>query len=97
ASAWLLTDSASMLASLTDSMLDGVASLFTFFAVRYAVLPADEEHRFGHGKAESLAALVQSALITGSAMLLAVHSFQQFYSGTEVQRHEIGMYVSVFA
>ena len=97
ARAWLLTDSASMLASLTDSMLDGVASLFTFFAVRYAVLPADEEHRFGHGKAESLAALVQSALITGSAMLLAVHSFQQFYSGTEVQRHEIGMYVSVLA
>lgn len=97
ATAWLLTDSASMLASLTDSMLDGVASLFTFFAVRYAILPADEEHRFGHGKAESLAALVQSALITGSAMLLAVHSFQQFYSGSEVQRHAIGMYVSVFA
>lgn len=95
--AWLLTDSASMLASFTDSMLDGLASLFTFFAVRYAILPADEEHRFGHGKAESLAALVQSALITGSAVLLAAHSFQQFYSRTEVHHHEIGMYVSVFA
>src|SRR5690554_5478140 len=68
--AWLMTDSASMLASLTDSLLDTVASLFTFFAVRYAVQPADNEHRFGHGKAESLAALVQSALITGSALLL---------------------------
>lgn len=97
AGAWLLTDSASMLASMTDSLLDGLASLFTFFAVRYAVLPADAEHRFGHGKAESLAALVQSALITGSAILLAAHSFQQFYSGTEVQRHQIGIYVSLFA
>ena len=63
--AWLATDAASMLASATDSMLDGLASLFTFFSVRYALQPADREHRFGHGKAESLAALVQSALITG--------------------------------
>lgn len=95
--AWLLTDSASMLASLTDSMLDSLASLFTFFAVRYAVQPADNEHRFGHGKAEAMAAMVQSALITGSAMLLAVHSVQQWIQGTPVQQAEIGVYVSLFA
>lgn len=95
--AWLLTDSASMLASLTDSMLDSIASLFTFFAVRYAVQPADNEHRFGHGKAEAMAAMVQSALITGSAMLLAVHSVQQWIQGTPVQQAEIGVYVSLFA
>jgi len=95
--AWLMTDSASMLASLTDSMLDSLASLFTFFAVRYAIQPADNEHRFGHGKAESLAALVQSALITGSALLLAIHSVQQWLQGTPVQQAEIGVYVSLFA
>jgi ferrous-iron efflux pump FieF len=95
--AWLMTDSSSMLASLTDSLLDSLASLFTFFAVRYAVQPADNEHRFGHGKAESLAALVQSALITGSAMLLLIHSAQQWIQGTPVQQAEIGVYVSVFA
>lgn len=95
--AWLITDSSSMLASLTDSLLDSLASLFTFFAVRYAVQPADNEHRFGHGKAESLAALVQSALITGSAMLLLIHSVQQWVQGTPVQQAEIGVYVSVFA
>lgn len=95
--AWLMTDSSSMLASLTDSLLDSLASLFTFFAVRYAVQPADNEHRFGHGKAESLAALVQSALITGSAMLLLIHSVQQWIQGTPVRQAEIGVYVSVFA
>lgn len=95
--AWLITDSASMLASLTDSMLDSLASLFTFFAVRYAVQPADNEHRFGHGKAEAMAAMVQSALITGSAMLLAVHSVQQWIQGTPVQQADIGVYVSLFA
>lgn len=95
--AWIATDAASMLASATDSMLDGLASLFTFFSVRYALQPADHEHRFGHGKAESLAALVQSALITGSAMLLLVHSAQQLWQGSEVQQAGIGVYVSIFA
>ncbi len=97
AGAWLATDSSSMLASLTDSMLDVLASLFTFFAVRYAVQPADNEHRFGHGKAESLAALVQSALIVGSALLILVHSSQQWLQGSPVAQHGLGIYVSLFA
>lgn len=95
--AWIATDASSMLASATDSMLDGLASLFTFFSVRYALQPADREHRFGHGKAESLAALVQSALITGSAMLLLVHSAQQLWQGSVVQQADLGVYVSILA
>lgn len=95
--AWLATDAASLLASLTDSMLDGLASLFTFFSVRYALQPADREHRFGHGKAESLAALVQSALITGSALLLLVHSAQQLWQGGAPSQPGLGVYVSLFA
>lgn len=95
--AWISTDASSMLASATDSMLDSLASLFTFFSVRYALQPADHEHRFGHGKAESLAALVQSALITGSAMLLLVHSAQQWYQGEAVAKPALGIYVSIFA
>ncbi|WP_411361070.1 cation diffusion facilitator family transporter [Pseudidiomarina sp. YC-516-91] len=95
--AWLVTDASSMLASATDSMLDSLASLFTFFSVRYALQPADREHRFGHGKAESLAALVQSALITGSALLLLVHSGQQLWQGGSVSQPTLGIYVSVFA
>ncbi|RUO69177.1 cation diffusion facilitator family transporter [Pseudidiomarina salinarum] len=95
--AWFMTNSASMLASLTDSLLDSVASLFTFFAVRYAVVPADKEHRFGHGKAECMAALMQSALIIGSATLLLFHSAEQWVEGEAVQQPEIGIYVSIFA
>ena len=72
--AWLMTDSSSLLASLTDSFMDISASLINLLAIRYALAPADEEHRFGHGKAESLAGLVQSAFISGSALLLV--SFQ---------------------
>ena len=59
--AWLATDSVSLLSTLIDSLLDAGASLINLFAVRQALQPADREHRFGHGKAEPLAALGQSA------------------------------------
>ena len=60
--AWRATDSVSILSSLADSMLDVVASLVTFWAIRFSLSPADREHRFGHGKSEGLAALLQSAV-----------------------------------
>src|ERR1700746_2220408 len=68
--AWLETGSVALLSSLVDSLLDAVASLVNLVAVRHALSPADREHRFGHGKAEPLAVLGQSAFIIGSAMLL---------------------------
>src|SRR5207248_1031993 len=67
---WISTGSVALLSSLVDSMVDAAASLVTFFAVRHATVPADREHRFGHGKAEPLAALGQSAFLVGSAVLL---------------------------
>ncbi len=74
--AWWITDSISMLSSLIDTSLDLVGSLVTFFAVRQALIPADADHRFGHGKAEALAGLVQAGFIaaSGGALLLAKRS-----------------------
>ncbi|MGM0525987.1 MAG: cation diffusion facilitator family transporter [Pseudomonadota bacterium] len=95
--AWLHSESASMLASLTDSILDSGASVFSFFAIRYALQPADEEHRFGHGKAESLAALAQSAFIAGSSMLLIFHSIEQLIQGPRLPRVDVGIWVSAIA
>jgi ferrous-iron efflux pump FieF len=67
---WLASGSVALLASLADSGLDLVASLGTFFAVRYAVAPPDQEHRFGHGKAEAFASLMQAGLVFASAALI---------------------------
>lgn len=67
---WLASDSVSILATLIDSSLDLLASLFNLFAVRQALQPADREHRFGHGKAEPLAGLAQAMFICGSALML---------------------------
>ncbi|MDB5475227.1 MAG: cation efflux family protein [Phenylobacterium sp.] len=69
--AWLSSGSIALLASTADSGLDLLASLTTFFAVRYAVAPPDAEHRYGHGKAEGFASLVQAGLVFASAALIA--------------------------
>src|ERR1700729_555047 len=67
---WFASDSVSILASLADSGLDLVAALGTFFAVRYAAAPPDDEHRYGHGKAEAFASLLQAGLVFASAALV---------------------------
>jgi cation diffusion facilitator family transporter len=69
--AWLASGSVALMASAADSGLDLLASLATFFAVRYAVAPPDPEHRFGHGKAEAFASLLQGGLVFASAALIA--------------------------
>ena len=68
--AWIGSASVAMLASMADSGLDLVASLITFFAVRFAATPPDAEHRFGHGKAEGFASLMQAGLVFASAALI---------------------------
>src|SRR5579871_2929886 len=73
---WVATDSVSVLASLADSGLDLLAALGTFFAVRYAVAPPDAEHRYGHGKAEAFASLVQAGLVFASAALIGQEAIQ---------------------
>lgn len=76
--AWFASSSVAMLASLADSTLDLAASLFTYFAVRYAAAPPDREHRFGHGKAEAFAGLVQAGLVAVSAVLIGLEAASRF-------------------
>ena len=91
------TGSVAMLGSLADTALDFIASLITFFGVRWAAMPADDDHRFGHGKAEALAALVQVILITVSALAIAWRAFERLRSGEPTQGLELGIGVSVIA
>jgi ferrous-iron efflux pump FieF len=91
------TSSMAMLGSLADSGLDLVASLIVLLAVRIAAQPADHEHRFGHGKAEALAALVQVILISFSAMFIAFRSTQRLINGAQTESAELGIGVSLIA
>jgi ferrous-iron efflux pump FieF len=95
--AYIATNSVSMLSSLFDSALDLGASSVNLIAIRTAVTPADAEHRFGHGKAEPLAGLVQVAFILGSSLLLLFEVGQHFLQREAVQHEGTGIVVMLIS
>ena len=78
--AWWASGSVAMLASLANSALDLAASAITYFAVRYAAAPPDREHRFGHGKAEAFAGLLQGGLVAVSGVLIALEAIPRLFA-----------------
>ena len=95
--AWWLSGSVSMLAGLTDSLLDGVTSFLNLLAVHYALRPADDDHRYGHGKAESLAGMAQALFIGVSAVLIAFQAFDRLKHPEPVNAPWISIAVIVFS
>lgn len=93
----LETSSMAMLGSLTDSTLDLIASLLVLLGVRVAAMPADRDHRFGHGKAEALSALVQVIIISLAALFIAFESVRRLLRGAQTSAAELGIGVSVLA
>ena len=93
----LQTGSVAMLGSLADTGLDLLASLVTLYGVRFAAQPADSEHRFGHGKAEALAALFQVVVIALSALAILYRAIERLVQGEVTAHAEYGIGVSVIA
>ncbi|MCH1568330.1 MAG: cation diffusion facilitator family transporter [Alphaproteobacteria bacterium] len=95
--AWLMTGSTSMLGAFLDSLMDLSLSVMNFFAIRHAQTPADEEHRFGHGKAEALAALAQGAMLSLAALFLLYEAVQAFLTPRLLTETGIGVGVIVIS
>ncbi len=95
--AWWLTGSVSLLASLVDSVLDVIVSAINFMAVRYAMQPPDKEHRFGHGKAEDLAAFAQASFIVVSGILVGIQAVKRFVFPEEAAHTLLGIGVMLFS
>ncbi len=95
--AYFVTGSVALLSSLADSALDLLASILNYMAIRVALTPADSDHRFGHGKAEPLSGLGQSAFITGSAVLVMIEAASRFGDESQITESELGIAVIVFA
>lgn len=95
--AWQLTGSVSVLSSLTDSFLDFFASLLSLFAVRQAMKPADEFHRFGFGKVEALAALGQSIFIFISVLYVMYEAISHLMNPHPISKPMVGLVVMTFS
>jgi ferrous-iron efflux pump FieF len=94
---WWVTGSVGLLATLLDSAVDIVASVTILLAVRLAQQPPDNEHRFGHGKAEPLAAFAQSIFIAGSALYLMMYALDRLMDPQPMQAPEFGVWIMVAA
>jgi ferrous-iron efflux pump FieF len=87
----VLTGSISVWASLLDSAMDIFASVINYFAVRAAAAPPDEDHRYGHGKAESLAGLFQSFVIGVSGLLLLLEAVRRVITPRPTESEWLGV------
>ncbi|PCJ12611.1 MAG: divalent metal cation transporter FieF [Gammaproteobacteria bacterium] len=95
--AWINTDSVAILASLVDSIMDILASGMSLIAIAQALKPADDEHRFGHGKVEALAGLGQSLFIAGSGVFLIYQSLERFSNPQPIHHISAGSVVMIIS
>jgi ferrous-iron efflux pump FieF len=91
--AWIATGSVAMLTSAIDALVDAAAALATFAGVRYAQLPPDPEHRWGFGKAEAVAALMQAVFLAGAALVLIVQSIQRLIRPEPLEEVGFGLWI----
>jgi cation diffusion facilitator family transporter len=97
AGAWWLSGSVSLLAGLTDSLLDGAASFLNLLAVHYALRPADDDHRYGHGKAEALSGVAQALFIAVSACLIGFQAVERIQNPEPIGAPGLGIAVMLLS
>ncbi len=93
--AWWRSDSLAVLSSLTDSFFDLMSSALNMVAVRYALKPADDDHRHGHTSIEDIAGLAQSAFISASMFIIILQSIERLANPQPLMHEAWGMGVSV--
>ncbi|MFZ4125208.1 MAG: cation diffusion facilitator family transporter [Rickettsiales bacterium] len=95
--AWWMSDSLSMLSSLTDSFFDVLTSIMNLIALRYALKPADDDHRFGHTRIEDIVGLAQCACIVASMLIIMLQSFERLSNPEPMTHSALGIGVSIIA
>jgi ferrous-iron efflux pump FieF len=95
--AWWISDSMAMFSSLTDSLFDVVTSIINMIALRYALKPADDDHRFGHTSIEDIAGLAQFAFINAAMIIIVIQSVERLFNPQPLHHETIGIIVSSIA
>ena len=95
--AWYITGSVTMLSSLMDSSMDFVVSGINFFAARYSFKPADNDHRFGHSRAQDLAALAQASFIAYLSVVITIEAIKKFIHPMPIEDSMEGLIVIIIA
>lgn len=94
---WLLTGSLVLIASAVDSLLDLGVSVFNLFALKHSSKPADQQHNYGHGKIEGIAALIEGVIITGSAFSIIYSAVQKLIVWSQITDLDSGIIVMIIS
>ncbi len=90
-SGWLLTGSDAVFSDALESIVNIVASLGAFIAIRYADRPPDQEHPYGHGPIEFVSALFEGVLISVAGAIILVHCTDAIVRGrAPIERIDLG-------
>src|SRR3954451_24620283 len=95
--AWLLTGSVGLLSDAAESVVNLVAAIVALFVLRWASKPADEEHAFGHAKAEYFSAGIEGAMIFVAAIVIAVTAVDRLIHPQGISDVGVGLAVSAVA
>ncbi len=95
--AYYVSGSISILSSLTDSIMDSIVSIMALASIYYASQPADEDHRYGHGKMEAVSAMFQAAIIAGGGIFIIFEAVNHLLNPIAVTHHMLGIYVMVIS
>jgi len=90
----VLTGSLSIIAAAADNLLDVACSGLNVFFLGMASKPPDEEHPFGHGKAEALSGVIQATIIATGGLILLGRSVWELIGGSEIQATGPGLIVA---
>ncbi len=95
--AWVITNSAAVLASLIDSALDITSSIITMIALKFSLIPPDDNHRFGHEKIQDLAVFGQATFFIASSIFVIFSAIDHLHHHVIVSNHKIGIYIMLFS
>lgn len=90
---YIESGSVAIFGTLLDSVMDSLSSIIIFAAVRLSIVPADDDHRFGHGKAEAIAGLLQAFVITATSFLLMYEVFDKILNPQAISKPELGIWI----
>ncbi|MGB3304467.1 cation diffusion facilitator family transporter [Gordonia sp. (in: high G+C Gram-positive bacteria)] len=95
--AWQLTGSVGLLSDAAESVVNLVAAVVAFFALRIAAKPADDDHNFGHVKSEYFSAVIEGVMIVVAAIVIIAVAVERLINPRELESVGIGLAVSVVA
>lgn len=91
--AYYVTNSAAVMSDATESVVNVIAAIIALFVIRFVSQPADDEHPYGHGKAEYFSSAFEGGMIFFASLVIMAQSVQAMWQGHSLTHLDTGLYI----